>query len=518
MKSFLALLATGVAVVGLTVPAAAAPPTGPDRTDRGEATHVDAADLPPGMAEAMRRDLGLTDRQLAGRLRVEAAAAVVDKRLRTGLGARYAGSWLAAGDRLTVAVTDASVLDTVRAEGAEPRLVSRSLTALTAAHTTLDRYAARHRPTEAVRSWYTDVVDNSLVVAVAPGRTASARDFVARSGISAGLVRYVVQPEAPRPLYDIRGGDQYVINRNTLCSVGFAVAGGFVTAGHCGGTGSPTLGYNNVNQGTFAGSSFPGNDYGWVRTNGDWTPRPWVNNYAGGNVSVAGSTEAVIGSGVCRSGRTTGWRCGTLLGRNETVNYPQGAVSGLHRSNACAEGGDSGGAWLAGNQAQGVTSGGSGNCTSGGTTWFQPVNEILSVYGLSLVTTGGGGPGTRIISNLSNRCIDVPNSNFSDGVPLQTWNCNGTSAQSWTFTGGTLRTQNNKCMDVAWGSHDNGAVIQIANCSSNPAQQFVLSAAGDLVNPQANKCVDIKDWNTGDGARLQLWDCAGTPNQKWRTG
>jgi streptogrisin C len=33
-----------------------------------------------------------------------------------------------------------------------------------------------------------------------------------------------------------------------------------------------------------------------------------------------------------------------------------------------------------------VLSGGSGNCTSGGTTFFQPVNEILAVYGLTLVT------------------------------------------------------------------------------------------------------------------------------------
>ncbi len=63
----------------------------------------------------------------------------------------------------------------------------------------------------------------------------------------------VVVTEAPKPLYDLRGGDQYVINGNTLCSVGFSVNnGGFVTAGHCGGTGSPTLGYNNVAQGTFA--------------------------------------------------------------------------------------------------------------------------------------------------------------------------------------------------------------------------------------------------------------------------
>ena len=61
-------------------------------------------------------------------------------------------------------------------------------------------------------------------------------------------------------------------------------------------------------------------------------------------------------------------------------------------------------------------------------------------------------------------------------------------------------------------------MLQIVTCSTNPAQQFVLSAAGDLVNPQANKCIDIKDWNGNDGAQLQLWDCAGTQNQKWRRG
>jgi streptogrisin C len=71
-------------------------------------------------------------------------------------------------------------------------------------------------------------------------------------------------------------------------------------------------------------------------------------------------------------------------------------------------------------------------------------------------------------------------------------------------------------MDVAGGSTASGTVIQIANCSGNPAQQFVLSAAGDLVNPQANKCIDIDAWNPNDGARLILWDCTGGANQKWR--
>jgi len=471
-------------------------------------------DLAPGMVAAMRRDLRLTDDQIADRLATEAGAPVVEKRLRSVLGARFAGAWIpAGGSRLTVAVTDPAAAETVRTEGATPKVVTRSSADLTAARAKLDKNAAKAKNT-AVRGWYVDVAANRVVVNAAPGKAAAARTFAENSG--AGAVTVVEMAEAPKPMYDIRGGDQYVINGNTLCSVGFSVAGGFVTAGHCGGVNSPTLGYNNVSQGTFAGSSFPGNDYGWVRTNGNWTPQPWVNNYSGGNVLVAGSQDAAIGSSVCRSGRTTGWRCGVIQGRNETIVYAQGAVSGLSRSNACAEGGDSGGSWISGNQAQGVTSGGNGNCSSGGTMWFQPVNEILSVYGLSLTTSGGGGGGSQLISNLNGRCIDVPNANFNDGVQLQMWGCNGSAAQKWNFVNGTLQTSNNKCMDVAGGSTASGTVIQIANCSGNPAQQFVLSAAGDLVNPQANKCIDIDNWNANDGARLILWDCTGGANQKWR--
>ncbi|MEU4689103.1 ricin-type beta-trefoil lectin domain protein [Actinoplanes sp. NPDC023714] len=469
---------------------------------------------PVDMYEAMRRDLGLTDAEIADRLTTEAAAPVIENRLRKRLGdGRFAGAWIPEGaTRLTVAVTNAADAATVRAEGAVPKIVARAGRDLDAAKAKLDR---RKAP-DVVHGWFVDPASNSVVVSAAPGAEAAARAFAKASG--AGAVTIKTSDQRPQPMYDIRGGDQYVINGNTLCSVGFAVAGGFVTAGHCGGTGSPTLGFNNVAQGTFAGSSFPGNDYAWVRTNGNWVSQPWVNNYSGGNVVVAGSQEAAIGSSICRSGRTTGWRCGTLLGKNETINYAQGAVSGLSRSNACAQPGDSGGSWISGNQAQGVTSGGSGNCTTGGTMWFQPVNEILQVYGLSLTTSGGGAGGQAIVSNWNNKCLDVPNSNFSDGVLVQMWNCNGSGAQKWEATGGALRTGNNKCLDVPWGSTASGVEIQIATCSGNPAQQWVLSAAGDLVNPQANKCLDIKEWNGNDGARVQLWDCAGTLNQKWRRG
>jgi streptogrisin C len=225
------------------------------------------------------------------------------------------------------------------------------------------------------------------VVKSKPGALGAARAFVASSGVAATAVRFATTDEAPRPLIDVIGGNAYNIGSGTRCSIGFSVNGGFVTAGHCGSTGAST----SNPSGTFRGSSFPGNDYAWVQVAAGNTPRGLVNNYSGGTVSVAGSQDAPVGSTVCRSGSTTGWHCGTIQARNSSVTYPQGTVTGLIQTTVCAEPGDSGGSLLAGTQAQGVTSGGSGNCRTGGTTYFQPVNEILQVYGLTLVT-GGGGP------------------------------------------------------------------------------------------------------------------------------
>lgn len=70
---------------------------------------------------------------------------------------------------------------------------------------------------------------------------------------------------------------------------------------------------------------------------------------------------------------------------NATVNYGGGdIVSGLIQTTVCAEPGDSGGPLYSGTKALGLTSGGSGDCTSGGTTFFQPVTEALSAYGVSV--------------------------------------------------------------------------------------------------------------------------------------
>ncbi|MFI6587387.1 S1 family peptidase [Embleya sp. NPDC050493] len=381
-----------VLTLGGTASATGADPT-PPPTDDALVVPVDPAPAAPeGIVEALQRDLGLTADAAKARLVNEYRAGIQEPLLRQRLGAHWAGAWLS-GDtaEFVIATTDRRDVRAIEANGATARVVPHSLADLDRIREALDRSALRRSPVD-TPLWYVDVASNKVVLQ--SHDTARTRAFVVAAGVDAAGVEIVPSTVQPRALADLRGGDAYNINGNTRCSIGFPITrgtqGGFVTAGHCGRVGSTTTG-NGAAQGTFQGSSFPGNDYAWVATNANWTPQPLVNRYPG-TVPVAGSTQAPAGSSICRSGSTTGWHCGTIQQHNTSVTYPQGTVTGVTRTTVCAEPGDSGGSFISGSQAQGVTSGGSGNCSSGGETYHQPVNEILQTYGLTLATGGGNPP------------------------------------------------------------------------------------------------------------------------------
>jgi streptogrisin C len=280
-----------------------------------------------------------------------------------------------------------------------------------------------------------------VVVAIGAGKRAAGIDFVARSGADAGSVRFVVEPDQPTLRSTLKGGLGYLRDPGDgylyACSIGFnATRNGspvFISAGHCGDAGEPVYleGASGTGPqwslgpkiGNFAGSTFPqpggtGPDYSWIKVDAGNTLQPTVYGWGKGDVTVTGHTEAAIGTAICRSGRTTGWHCGTIQAKGVTVSYQTGeTVLNLTQTTACSEGGDSGGSYITGTgQAQGVLSGGSGSCkgdkntTFGGkavvkkgkpggggggggapkpskaTTFFTPVNPILSAYNLTIVT------------------------------------------------------------------------------------------------------------------------------------
>ncbi|MGA5820253.1 S1 family peptidase [Kitasatospora sp. NPDC094028] len=389
-------VATALAGVVLTAaPAVSAPAPAPaDEPSIAAALAAAPADpaavaaAPPALLRAYQRDLGLSPQAAARRLAHEARAAAAQTALARTLGDRWAGAWVDGPDAtLVVATTDASAARAVTAHGGRATVVRHGLAALDGAKRQLDAAVAAAAP-EATPLWYVDVRSNSVVVRSTDA--ARTETFLQDAGVDRALVRVERATALPRPLADLRGGDAYYIDNAARCSIGFPVTQngqpGFVSAGHCGQPGSNATSASGGSIGTFQGSTFPGNDYSWVAAGPDWTAQPQVNDYAGGAVTVSGSAEQPVGGSVCRSGSTTGWHCGTVQELNSTVNYAEGTVYGLTRTTVCAEPGDSGGSFISGSQAQGVTSGGSGDCSSGGETFFQPVNPILGTYGLTLAT------------------------------------------------------------------------------------------------------------------------------------
>ncbi|MFI5985511.1 S1 family peptidase [Streptomyces sp. NPDC051555] len=245
--------------------------------------------------------------------------------------------------------------------------------------------AAVQRADVAGTAWYTDPATGTLVVSA--DSTVSATDLARikrEAGTDAGALR--VERTSGRLSKLIKGGDA-IYASSWRCSLGFNVRKGttyyLLTAGHCtDGAGTWwTSTAHTTTIGATVGSSFPGNDYGLVR----YDNAALAHEGTVGSQDITSAANATVGMSVTRRGSTTGIHSGTVQALNATVNYGGGdIVSGLIRTNVCAEPGDSGGPLYSGTRAIGLTSGGSGNCSSGGTTFFQPVTEALSAYGVSV--------------------------------------------------------------------------------------------------------------------------------------
>ncbi|WP_405800376.1 S1 family peptidase [Streptomyces sp. NBC_01506] len=234
-------------------------------------------------------------------------------------------------------------------------------------------------------AWYVDKTTNTLVVSADSSVSkAEIAEIKREAGANSGALRI---ERTPGKISKLLSGGDAIYSSLGRCSAGFNVRSGttdyFLTAGHCT-EGNPSWYTNSARTtliGPTAGSSFPGNDYGIVRYSNAAVSRPGTV----GSVDITSAANATVGMSVTRRGSTTGTHGGSVTGLNATVNYGGGdVVYGMIQTNVCAEPGDSGGPLYSGSRAIGLTSGGSGNCSSGGTTFFQPVTEALSAYGVSI--------------------------------------------------------------------------------------------------------------------------------------
>ncbi|MCX6498900.1 MAG: S1 family peptidase [Arthrobacter sp.] len=259
----------------------------------------------------------------------------------------------------------------------------------------------------------TAAATNTLVAPVQPGKISPA-EFVARYAN--------VQLEKAAPVKteaDVYGGEGYVMDSGygrTICSTGFGAFSPaglpvLLTAGHCAEGGKAAVVGLEPPTSSIAGGSLPlprdlpklgsfgFSQFGGVNNspvlNPNWTTgdagepgnvgtdiaviekldggvnaqpavTKWDNvaNPAPTSVKIIGTLAPVAGQDVCRSGRTTGWSCGTV---SELGIYVAGGTSpgaadgrafrGFLSKDVKSGGGDSGGPWISGNYAVGTHTG-----------------------------------------------------------------------------------------------------------------------------------------------------------------
>jgi S1-C subfamily serine protease len=285
--------------------------------------------------------------------------------------------------RVAAAVVAAVGLSTVAAVAASPAGASpgpNSTARLAAAVQSLDRSVAFPGT-----AWGVDPASNQVVVTVdrtvTGSRLDAVRSAVQRLGSTARL-----QTTAGAFHLDVSGGDA-IYGSTYRCSLGFNVVSGsthyFLTAGHCGNV--ETTWWTSTSHGTLLGdtvdSQFPGTDYALVQYDPSYTDYPGTV----GGQDITHAADAFVGETVTHRGSTTGVHSGTVSALGVTVHYSSGeTVDGLIQTDVCAEGGDSGGSLYDGDAAVGLTSGGSGDCTNGGTTFFQPVTAALANYNVQV--------------------------------------------------------------------------------------------------------------------------------------
>ncbi|MFF3869928.1 proprotein convertase P-domain-containing protein [Micromonospora sp. NPDC001898] len=488
-------------------------------------TSATASSAPPPSATAaavdgVARALGISADDARRDLQAQDRAHRVAAALPAPLQAQSSGKWFDPQRGLIVAVTTEAAAAQVHAAGAQPQLVKRGPAELGRLAGAVRTVVGKGVP--GIYGWGVDVQANVVNVNVNTTRQTAATDAaVARLRALGSGVRLVHSDSQPRQQAgDIRTGSPWWPGTESNCSVGFAAtdsAGGkhFLTAGHCtdnanqaayGQSGQQNkIGTSNV--GGTRSVNAPEGDMGVVAvTEAGWNLSASVNTWDQPAVTVTGSAEAMVGDRVCHSGNTSKWQCGVVKYTHKSVDYGGGMIiEDLTWTTACSLGGDSGGGWLLGDKAVGLHDGGPSSCvtnpTDGDLSIFQPVNEALAKWNLTLVTGSGGdtaaptAPGNPRATATTANSVSLAWDAATDNVGVTAYDVYRGSALATTVTGLTA-TVNGLTADTAYSFTVQAR--DAANNSSGPTAALSVRtkpAGGSGRTFTSNTDYQIYDYN-----------------------
>ncbi|SDD27130.1 S1 family peptidase [Rhodococcus tukisamuensis] len=352
--------------------------------------------LPPELVTAIQRDLGLTAEQYLTQADTGQQLVAFANTLREKYPDAFAGAWLDPSGNPLVGLADGAGKDDARKavedQGYLVKDVPNSERALdeelNRAH---DWVATLPAPlAKLIGAAGIDVVNNRMAIQVSD--TAQNLGLQLPDFLAAGDAFVIPLPDlgslAPPPIdppggLASQGGDSFAgtdmadMAGKAHCSLGFNgtdAAGEVVTltAGHCdpnaatAGTPAASVAFDMSGEGVFGDrfGTFARSvtddvaDYSVIRIDDHATDR-FRNNLirvpGASSLAIDGTADPVVGAPVCKSGRRTGYRCGTVTSTDFVMNLGY-RISHTFAANICTIGGDSGGPIVTGTQALGITS------------------------------------------------------------------------------------------------------------------------------------------------------------------
>lgn len=326
----------------------------------------------------------------------------------------------------------------------------------------------------------------------------------------------------------------------SICSTGFNGygAGGaptMATAGHCLLANSPVppspvnayryLQSSPGQQGTSGGAIGPlvyssfmfggGNDSGLISVTGaGLTPRAQVSTWNGATVPVRGLKNATKGAAICKSGRTTGWTCGTVY----EVNYPQyfqdGTVVNSVATSMCMWHGDSGGPAMMGTFAVGINSSGtwsSAACTDAdGYSAIYPLGgaadsltqkqagwQLQVAIDTPVISATSGGSTPAVSGSVPNATTGTAVSLYIDGSTTAASTAPVAADGTWSFApAGLSAGVHSVSVTASYGSYDRSAPSATAYLPVGITSSRVYGA------DRADTSVEVSKTAFPDGAKV----------------
>jgi hypothetical protein len=106
------------------------------------------------------------------------------------------------------------------------------------------------------------------------------------------------------------------------------------------------------------------------------------------------------------------------------------------------------------------------------------------------------GVSSNIKSGMSGYCLDDHDSIAANNAVVDAWGCNGSSAQDWTISAGTIQHDKNLCLAVASNGTTVGDNIILRTCDQEAGQVW-LRDQGGFENPNSGLCLSIPNAKTG---------------------